>query len=110
VAATRQFFAPNLFGTPDGASFRRFLFLVCYARIIFVKTRIDIPDKVGLRLKKKSRQAGTTVNDPIVRSINARLTGGAKFQSKRRPPVIESEKPGSLRLDNAKIFELIDFP
>jgi hypothetical protein len=75
-----------------------------------VKTRIDIPDEVRSRLKKKSHQAGITVDDPIVRSINATLTDGAKFQPKRRPPVIESEKPGSMRLDNAKIFELIDFP
>ncbi len=75
-----------------------------------MKTRIDIPDKMRSRLKKKSDQAGITVDDPIACSINATLTDGAKSQTKRRPPVIESEKPGSMRLDNAKIFELIDFP
>jgi hypothetical protein len=62
------------------------------------------------RLKKKADQEGIPVKDLRVRSTKAKLTDGAKSLSKRRLPIIESKRPGSLHLDNAKIYELIDFP
>jgi hypothetical protein len=37
------------------------------------------------------------------------LKDEAKPAGVRRPPVIESKRPGSLRLDNAEIYEIIDF-
>jgi hypothetical protein len=68
-----------------------------------VRIRLDLPAKIQSRLKKKAHREGATVNALILRSIKAML-------SRRKPPVIESKKPGSLQLDNAKIYELIDFP
>jgi uncharacterized protein YicC (UPF0701 family) len=75
-----------------------------------VKLRLDIPDKTLTRLKKKARQEGVAVNDLVLRTIEAMLANAAKVGLKRSPPVIESKRPGSLHLDNASIYELIDFP
>jgi len=51
-----------------------------------------------------AHREGATVNALILRSIKAMLS------RHKPPPVIESKRPGSLQLDNAKIYELIDFP
>jgi hypothetical protein len=75
-----------------------------------VKLKLDIPEKTLTRLKKKARQEGVAVNDLFVRSIEAMLANAANVGLKRRPPIIESKKPGSLHLDNARIYALIDFP
>jgi hypothetical protein len=72
-----------------------------------VKLRLDIPDKTLTRLKKKARQEGVAVDDLVLRSM---LANAAKVGLKRSPPIIESKRPGSLHLDNARIYELIDFP
>lgn len=75
-----------------------------------MKIRLDIPDKTVTRLKKRARQEGVAMNYLILRSIEAMLTDAAMSRPRRRPPVIESKRPGSLHLDNARIYELIDFP
>jgi hypothetical protein len=69
-----------------------------------VRIRLDLPAKIQSRLKKMAHREGATVNALILRSIKAMLS------RRKPPPVIESKRPGSLQLDNAKIYELIDFP
>jgi hypothetical protein len=76
-----------------------------------VRIRLDIPDRTYSKLKKKARRQHRTVADLIIRSVRATLAVKRKPVARRiRPPVIESDKPGSLDLNNAKIYELIDFP
>jgi len=75
-----------------------------------MRITLDIPDQLHSKLANKVHQEGITVNALILRSIQAMLEVKAKPAGVRKPPVIESERPGSLRLDNTKIFELIDFP
>jgi hypothetical protein len=33
-----------------------------------------------------------------------------KRKGRRRPPVIDTDKPGTLDLDNAEIYDIIPFP
>lgn len=75
-----------------------------------MKITLDIPNKIQAKLLKKAQHEGVSVNDLIVRSIRATLKDEEKPVRGRKPPVIESNRPGSLHLDNAKIYELIDFP
>lgn len=75
-----------------------------------MRIKLDIPDKIHSKLLKEADREGVTANDLIVRSIQGMLKDETNPARKRKPPVIESKRPGSLRLDNAKIFELIDFP
>jgi hypothetical protein len=57
---------------------------------------------------KRARQDGIAANELIVRSVERMLM--EKSAPRRKSPVIDSDRPGSLHLDNKKIFEIIDFP
>jgi hypothetical protein len=72
------------------------------------RIRLDVPDKLYSKLVRKARQRGITADNLIVRSVQT-LIDNEKKSGRRKAPVIDSEKPGSLHLDNAKIFELIHF-
>jgi hypothetical protein len=76
-----------------------------------MRITVEIPDEIYFGLKKQARREHRSTNDLIVQSIRSAL---AKKPSRPRrlvkPPTIESDRPGTLDLDNAKIYELIDFP
>ena len=69
---------------------------------------MDIPDKLHARLKKKAQREGRTLKDLIIQSV--RTVVDEAVPARRRPPIIESARPGSLHLTNKKIYDLIDFP
>ena len=76
-----------------------------------MRTTVDIPDTLYRALKKKAAHEGHSVKDLVLRGVEMELgTKTGTRRAKRRPPVIDSDKPGSLKLDNAKIFEIIPFP
>ena len=76
-----------------------------------MKINVEIPDKTYSDLKKHARRKHRSINDLIVQSIRSVL-GKEPVRPRRRIklPVIDSDRPGSLHLDNQKIYELIDFP
>jgi hypothetical protein len=73
-----------------------------------VRTTVNIPDALYRKLKSKAAVEGRSVKDLILRCVKAEL--------RRQPgryvslPLVPSKNPGTLVLDNAKIFELIPFP
>ena len=76
-----------------------------------MRTTVDIPDSLYRDLKSKAANEGKTVKELILRSVEAELR--KRSGRPRRPvslPLIRSKKPGTLELDNAKIFEIIPFP
>jgi hypothetical protein len=73
-----------------------------------VRIRSEITDKLHSKLVRKARQRDITAKNLIVRSVQT-LIDNEKKSGRRKAPVNDSEKPGSLHLDNAKIFELIHF-
>jgi hypothetical protein len=75
-----------------------------------MRTTVDIPDPLYRALKKKAAHDGRTIKEILLRGAELQLRPEAKPARRRRPPVIESDKPGSLDLDNAKIYEIIPFP
>ena len=76
-----------------------------------MRTTVDIPDRLYRRLKSKAADEGRSVKELILRGVQSELKGTpprvARFVSS---PLIRSKRPGSLVLDNAKIFEIIPFP
>ncbi|MGA9527079.1 MAG: ribbon-helix-helix protein, CopG family [Terriglobales bacterium] len=76
-----------------------------------MRTTVDIPDSLYRRLKSKAAGEGRSVKELILRSVETELQGtarrGGRFVSL---PLIPSRNPGSVVLDNAKIFEIIPFP
>ena len=76
-----------------------------------MRTTVDIPDPVYRRLKSRAASEGSTTKDLILRGVKDVLTKRRR-KSRRRVkfPVVKSSEPGTLRLDNDKIFEIIPFP
>ncbi len=75
-----------------------------------MRTTVDIPDAVYRQLKSKAAGEGRSVKELILRGVETELE-----VSRRRPhfvssPLVRSKRPGTLVLDNAKIFEIIPFP
>ena len=75
-----------------------------------MRTTVDIPDPLYRALKKKAAHEGRSIKELLVRGAELQLGAQPKKTGRRRPPVIDSDTPGSLDLDNAKIYEIIPFP
>lgn len=73
-----------------------------------MRLTIDIPSRLHSKLKKRAKLEGTTLSDLVCKLVAAPLERNPGRRV--HPPIIHSDRPGSLKLDNAKIFELIDFP
>ena len=76
-----------------------------------MRTTVDIPDPLYRRLKTRAARERRSVKELILRGVEGELQFRRK-KSKRKLslPLIRSKRPGSLNLDNAKIFEIIPFP
>jgi len=76
-----------------------------------MRTTIDIPDPLYRRLKTKAATEGSSAKKLILRGVQQVLKG-ARRKSRRKVtlPIIRSTQPGTLNLDNDKIFEIISFP
>ena len=75
-----------------------------------VRTTVDIPDPLYRELKGKAASEGRSVKDLILRSVEQELRGRRRGKHRVSLPIIPSKRPGSLKLDNAKIYEIIPFP
>jgi plasmid stability protein len=76
-----------------------------------VRTTIDIPDAMYTRLKARAAGEG--------RSVKALILQGVQQALRARPapapeavslPLVKSKRPRSLRIDNARIYDIISFP
>jgi hypothetical protein len=80
-----------------------------------MRTTVDIPDALYRELKSKAAQEARSVKDLILRSVEGGLRPAPKSATARkkknvRLPIIQSKHPGTLKLDNERIFDLIGFP
>ena len=76
-----------------------------------MRTTIDIPDPIYRQLKAKAASEGRSVRALILRGAAGALRGALRKPRKRvRLPIVRSKRPGTLELDNAKIYEIIPFP
>jgi hypothetical protein len=75
-----------------------------------MRTTVDIPDPLYRELKGKAAKEGKSVKELVLRAVRSELNVSPKKSAPRTSPVIKSKRPGTLMLDNAKIFEIIPFP
>ena len=77
-----------------------------------MRTTVDIPDILYRRLKSRAANEGRTVKELILRGVEAELKvrPGTRQVNLVSSPLIPSKRPGSVYLDNEKIFDLIGFP
>ena len=76
-----------------------------------MRTTVDIPYPLYRKLKSRAARERRSVKDLILRGVQDELEPRRK-KTKRKIslPLIRSKRPGTVRLDNAKIFEIIPFP
>jgi plasmid stability protein len=76
-----------------------------------MRTTIDIPDETYRKLKVKAATEGQTVREIALRGIQREIETTAKKRARKLlEPVLKSYAPGSIRIDNERIFDLIGFP
>lgn len=76
-----------------------------------MRTTVDIPDALYRELKSKAAREKRSVKELILRSVEVELRPRSKKRTRRVTfPLIPSKAPGTLDIDNAKIYELISFP
>ena len=75
-----------------------------------MRTTVDIPDPVYRRLKVRAASEGRSVKELLLRGAEHML---ASERSAGRPvtlPIVRSKRPGTLVIDNARIYDIIGFP
>jgi hemolysin activation/secretion protein len=76
-----------------------------------MRTTVDIPDAMYRRLKTRAASEGSSAKALILRAVEQGLK--VKRRTSRRRvalPIVRSKRPGTLQLDNARIYEVISFP
>jgi hypothetical protein len=77
-----------------------------------VRTTIDIPASLYQRLKARAANEGSSAKRLILRGVEQVLREKHTAHSRKRIklPLIASKRPGTVRLDNATIYDIISFP
>lgn len=76
-----------------------------------MRTTVDIPDGLYRRLKARAANEGTSAKALILSGVEQILAEPRHARSERVTlPLIPSKRPGRLRLDNARIYDVISFP
>ena len=76
-----------------------------------MRTTIDIPDAIYRRLKARAAREGRSIKALVLQGTEQVLTSDDPPQGRNvRLPLLRSKRPGTLRLDNVRIYEVISFP
>jgi hypothetical protein len=77
-----------------------------------MRTTIDIPDPVYRRLKSRAAREGSSAKKLILQGVEQVLRDkrGKASRKRVRLPIVRSKRPGTLHLDNARIYDIISFP
>jgi len=74
-----------------------------------MRTTVDIPDPLYRRLKAEAAGRGCSVKELVLRGVREELGSGEETRKRRaaKLPIIDSKRPGWLRLTNAQIHEIL---
>ncbi len=76
-----------------------------------MRTTVDIPDATYRLLKARAAAEGGTIKQLLLRGAEIVLREPVEKQVRRLAlPILNSGEPGTLHLDNEKIYDLIGFP
>lgn len=76
-----------------------------------MRTTIDIPDAMYRRLKARAAAEGKPAKALILQGVEQVLKGQSPAAHRKlKLPLIPSKRPGSMYLDNARIYDVISFP
>jgi plasmid stability protein len=76
-----------------------------------MRTTIDIPDALYRQLRTRAASEGRSAKALILEGVEQVLTSRPAASSRRVTlPIVRSRRPGALRIDNARIYDVISFP
>jgi len=76
-----------------------------------MRTTVDIPEALYRQLKTRAATERRSVRELILHGVQHELRRGEPSRRGRiELPIVRSKKPGSVQLDNARIYETIPFP
>lgn len=76
-----------------------------------MRTTIDIPDGMYRKLKARAAANGKSAKALILQGVEQVLKSELpQARQKLKLPLVPSKRPGTMHLDNARIYELISFP
>jgi plasmid stability protein len=76
-----------------------------------MRTTIDIPDATYRELKARAASEGRSVKALLLEAAEQVLSSRTRPATLRvQLPLVPSKRPGSLELDNARIYDAISFP
>jgi hypothetical protein len=76
-----------------------------------MRTTIDIPDAMYRRLKARAAGECRSAKALILEGVEQVLKSDAPEAGKTVTlPLVKSRRPGAIRIDNARIYDVISFP
>ena len=76
-----------------------------------MRTTVDIPDALYRRLRSRAAAEGRSTRSLILQAIGDAFDKKTpRSRHKVKLPLVRSKHPRSLRLDNARIYDVIGFP
>jgi plasmid stability protein len=76
-----------------------------------MRTTIDIPDAMYRRLKTRAASEGRSAKALILQGVEQVLrTVPATKHRRVKLPLVRSNRPGTIRIDHATLYDLISFP
>ncbi len=76
-----------------------------------MRTTVDIPDPVYRRLKARAAREGRSAKELILRGVEQVLKAEPRSPGRSiKHPIVPSKRPGTVYLDNDKIYDIIPFP
>jgi hypothetical protein len=77
-----------------------------------VRATIEIPDEIYKNVKRLAVEENTTVKQIVLNALESALQKQHPQPQRKRLklPIIHSSNPGTLEIDNERIYDLIGFP
>ncbi len=76
-----------------------------------MRVTVDVSDSICRRLRARAKSEGSSVQELFLRGLEQILKQSRRKSGRRvKLPLVPSKEPGTLHLDNAKIYEAISFP
>jgi hypothetical protein len=77
-----------------------------------VRTTVDIPDYLYRRLKSRAAEEGSSIRKLILRDVEQVLHDKRRKPRHQRVklPLVRCNRPSTVHLDNAHIYDIISFP
>jgi hypothetical protein len=76
-----------------------------------MRTTIDIPEGMYRRLRARAAGEGRTAKALILQGVEQVLKSTTRDAGRRvKLPIVRSKRPGTIRIDNARIYDVISFP